>query len=143
MDKIKLKEIVLKINNKEYKGYEGEYENSLPMVAGIGGSYIFKIRGKRIRKILTGLEVDAGIKSEEVLIKTGGEIEIEVNREITALGRLGFKVPTKDNGLGFLSYMNIGGGIKYKEYSMDIGFNYGGDTGSVIRISLKWLYNRI
>jgi hypothetical protein len=103
-------------------------EDPLPFNIKAGGSYSIKDNWKGV------LDINMP-RDNEVIMGLGTEYMHEINKELSAAGRLGYNTRNKDTGgtNGF----SVGMGVVYNAYGIDYAFAPFGDLGATHRISLS------
>ena len=135
----------LVVKNIGFKNsYENGTESNLPVEIVVGGKYNIQYV-KPFLYIIKGLIVSTDMvlnQYEQSGLRIGSEINIaELPTDINGYFRFGFKIPSPVKG-HFLSGMNTGLGIKWKNYGLDYAFNYSGDEiGFIHYITLGMNFN--
>lgn len=120
----------LVVKNIGFKNsYENGTESNLPVEMVFGGKYEINYI-KPMVYFIKGIIMSTDIvfnQYEQSGLRIGSEIDIaELPTDINGYLRFGIKIPGPVKG-HFLSGMNTGLGIKWKNYCLDYAFNYSGD----------------
>lgn len=134
----------LVVKNIGFKNnYENGTESNLPVEMVVGGKYEINYI-KPMVYFMKGLIISTDVvlnQYEQSGLRIGTEINIaELPTDINGYLRFGFKIPcpVKEH---FLSGMNTGVGIKWKNYGLDYSFNYSGDEiGFINYITLRMYF---